>query len=44
MLGEPFLLAQQPPRDNVSQAVVQTPLCFSGSSLILQPENLESDF
>lgn len=44
MLGEPFLLAQQLPRSNMSQAVVQTPLCFSSTSLNLQPENLGGDF
>lgn len=44
MLGEPFLLAQQLSQSNNSQAVVQTPLCFSSTSLNLHPEKLGNYF
>lgn len=44
MLDEPFLLAQQLSQNNISQAVVQSPLCYSSRSLNLQPEKLGSDF
>lgn len=44
MLGEPLLLAQQLTQSTISQAAVQSPLCFSTASLNLQPEKLGSDF